>query len=117
MKLFYSIVISIKKDSGGNGSLNNGLSGTAATLSVNSMGSSSTSSSRNKKYRTLNRIKGLFTVPGLKSEQESLYDLPPQQLKNELLKKISFIQHEMEKVQKERQVFQYKYVTRSKNDK
>lgn len=68
------------------------------------MGSGSTSSgSRNKKYRTLNRIKGLFSVPGLKSEQESLYDLPPQQLKNELLKKINFIQHEMEKIQKERE--------------
>ena len=67
------------------------------------MGSASTNSSRNKKYRTLNRIKGLFSVPGVKSEQESLYDLPPQQLKNELLKKVNFIQHEIEKIQKERE--------------
>lgn len=67
------------------------------------MGSGSTNSSRNKKYRTLNRIKGLFSVPGVKTEQESLYDLPPQQLKNELLKKVNFIQHEIEKIQKERE--------------
>jgi len=86
------------------------LSGTSATLSVNSMGSASNassgggSSSRAKKYRTLNRIKGLLSLTGgAKSEQESLYDLPPQQLKNELLKKINFCQYEIEKYQKERE--------------
>ena len=100
-------------DGSGSGSVNGlsggVLSGTSATLSVNSMGSASNassgggSSSRAKKYRTLNRIKGLLSLTGgAKSEQESLYDLPPQQLKNELLKKINFCQYEIEKYQKER---------------
>lgn len=83
----------------------NSLGSAGGAVTAAAVGSNA-NNSRNKKYRTLNRIKGLFSVAaGVKSEQEALYDLPPQQLKNELLKKINSYQYEIEKYQKERLEF------------
>lgn len=60
--------------------------------------------SRQKKYRTLNRIKGLFLATSASGKNENdIYNLPPQQLKNELLKKINQIQLELDKQHKERE--------------
>jgi formin-binding protein 1 len=59
--------------------------------------------SRQNKYRTLNRIKGLFLATSNSNKNENdLYDLPPQQLKNELIKKVNQIQLEIDKQHKER---------------
>jgi hypothetical protein len=69
----------------------------------------STCASRQKKYRTINRLKGLFITSGLTSatnsskDLDSLNDLPPQQFKKELLKKIDSLQTEIVKQQKERE--------------
>lgn len=105
-----------------NGSINsnnsNGSNGNGhysfGTLSHNTILTSATSLNTNKnrqnKYRTLNRIKGLFlatsslnTLGQNKNSENDLFDLPPQQLKNELVKKISQIQIELDKHQKERE--------------
>ncbi len=58
--------------------------------------------SRQKKYRTISRLKGIFLLTGGKQEND-LYGLPPQQLKKELLKKIENLQSELVKQQKERE--------------
>ena len=79
-------------------------SNSSATLSGHATTTSSSNlNSRQKKYRTLNRIKGLFTVQAANKAENGLYDLPPQQLKNELVKKMNQIQLELEKTQKERE--------------
>lgn len=80
-------------------------------LSNNSNSSSSSISNgqntqtvnRNKKYRTLNRIKGLFSAASAISKTDEINDLPPAQMKNDLIKKISSTQTEIEKQQKERE--------------
>lgn len=51
----------------------------------------------------MSRIKGLFLATSTKSEPDSLLDLPPEQFKNEIIKKISSIQAEIEKQKKERE--------------
>lgn len=56
--------------------------------------------SRQKKYRTISRLKGIFLLSG--KNENDLYSLPPQQLKKELLKKIENLQIEIVKQQKER---------------
>lgn len=58
---------------------------------------------RQKKYRTLNRLKGLFTAAAALSKPEECNELPPAQLKNELVKKIVLTQNEIDKQQKERE--------------
>ena len=76
---------------------------TILNSSTSLMSSSSNMNSRQKKYRTLNRIKGLFLATSAMGKSENdIYDLPPQQLKNELLKKINQIQLDLEKQHKER---------------
>lgn len=102
-------------------------------MSTNGITASSNNNSRQKKYRTLNRIKGLFiatsssTMTGAGSSVSSsssstssssssstcsymtnnelnlVYDLPPQQLINELNKKIKNLSLDIEKQQKERE--------------
>lgn len=96
--------------SNGNGSSHYGvgsLSGhnSAVTLSNGNGCSSNNNKSRLNKYRTLNRIKGLFlaTTNSGKNNENDLYDLPPQQLKNELIKKINSLQLELDKQHKERE--------------
>jgi hypothetical protein len=72
------------------------------TINTNHHGFHTSGTSRQKKYRTLNKIKGLF-LASVKSENDSMFELPPQQLKNELIKKISSIEIDLEKQQKERE--------------
>ena len=81
------------------------MNNTSSTLTMSSQLSTlasvtTTSANRQKKYRTLSRIKGLFAVG--KSEQDNLMELPPLQLRNELLKKMNLLQTEIEKQNKER---------------
>jgi hypothetical protein len=72
---------------------------------VNSSGSmiqtGGSANARQKKYRTLSRIKGLFLTQN-RSESDALHDLPPHQLKNELAKKIANLNLDIEKQHKER---------------
>lgn len=84
-----------------------GRAGLNQTVASNNSNSSSSSLSNNtqtinrqKKYRTLNRLKGLFTAV---SSSSGSGEVPPAQLKNELVKKIAFTQHEIDKQQKERE--------------
>ena len=70
------------------------------TLNIG-VSSSNISNNRQKKYRTLNKIKGLFSAS--KNENDLLLELPPQQLKNELVKKINTVENEIEKHQKEKE--------------
>ena len=69
----------------------------STTLLSNQTNYSSTSSkSRHNKYRTLNRIKGLFVAAatsavGAKSEMDILLDLPPHQFKNEIFKLLTHL--------------------------
>jgi len=73
-----------------------------ATLSVSSL-SSSSNTGRNNKYRTINRIRDLFTT---KTEMDSLYELPPQQQRKEITKKIEQLNADLSKEQKEREGLQ-----------
>ncbi|RNA34224.1 formin-binding 1-like isoform X3 [Brachionus plicatilis] len=77
-------------------------------LSNNSNSSSSSISNnqtinRHKKYRTLNRIKGLFAAAGAITRPEDANELPPAQMKNDLVKKIAATHADIDKQQKERQ--------------
>jgi hypothetical protein len=79
------------------------LGGPNTTLASSSSLTVNNVKSRQNKYRTLNRIKGLFLATSNSGKNENdLYDLPPQQLKNELIKKINLIQLEIDKQHKER---------------
>ena len=88
-----------------NGSLSSNVSGGSGSAAGHYGVAAATQSgkSRQNKYRTLNRLKGLFLVTASATRNENdLYDLPPQQLKNELTKKITALQAELDKQHKER---------------
>lgn len=81
-----------------NGSINSSIQNGTFNFSINNAGHTT----RQKKYRTISRLKGIFLLSGGKPEND-LYSLPPQQLKKELLKKIDSLQAEIIKQQKERE--------------
>ena len=96
-------------NSNGTGTLN-------STASLNS--NNQAVANRQKKYRTLSRIKGLFVAQAGKVDQDSnLFELPPQQLKNELLKKMNALQAEIDKQTKEREGLNKLKEIYSKNQK
>ena len=114
---------------GGGGTLNSngGLGGTLSQLlSPSSLSSSHLNGNngilnRQKKYRTINRLKGLLFTTGSSSSSSSstmsgggggknghdndmsMFELPPQQMKKELMKKIEALQTEINRKQKERE--------------
>ena len=116
---------------GGNGTLNSngggGIGGTLGQLlspsslsNLNGGGGGGGGGNRQKKYRTINRLKGLLFTTGSGGSSSStsttsggktvagdhdmaLFELPPQQMKKELLKKIDSLQSEIGRKQKERE--------------
>ena len=49
-----------------------------SSINTNHHGFHTSGTSRQKKYRTLNKIKGLF-LTSVKNENDSMFELPPQQ--------------------------------------
>jgi hypothetical protein len=87
--------------------LTGSLSNTSQIMSITTPVTTSANvlANRQKKYRTLSKIKGLFLVSAKNESDDYLFDLPPQQMKNELSKKMIVIQSDIEKQQKERYKF------------
>jgi hypothetical protein len=88
------------KNASSNFANNNNTNNQALNIGLSSSNISN-NANRQKKYRTLNKIKGLFSAS--KNENDLLLELPPQQLKNELIKKIKLTENEIEKQQKEKE--------------